>query len=197
MKFSVLIVISASWAFATSDPKDGCDLIKALETGNETEAIRLLEEGVNATYVNRHKRLPMHLAALYGYEKFFHSLMEKGYKYQIHEKDDFYAGIPLMSAIRNDLLLKSGSDVNTAETVVGWNPLRLAARSGDVKMIELLLNNGADVYSTNGFGVRALQLATLNGHLSAAYILEVAEINSAKKGKELPKNMCVFPIIIG
>lgn len=35
-------------------------------SGDEAEAIRLLEEGVNATYVDEHGRLPMHLAALRG-----------------------------------------------------------------------------------------------------------------------------------
>ncbi|XP_055313229.1 ankyrin repeat and protein kinase domain-containing protein 1-like [Sitodiplosis mosellana] len=164
-------------------------------SGNETEAIRLLEEGANATYVDNNGHLPMHLAALYGYEKLFHSLMEKGYKYQIHEKDIYDAGIPLIKAVRGgqhkmvDLLIKSGSDVNSAETTVLWSPLRRAAKNGDVKLIELLLNNGADVHATNSFGLTALFLAKLNNHSSAVHILEQAE---KKSEKELPKNMCNF-----
>ncbi|XP_055308252.1 60 kDa lysophospholipase-like [Sitodiplosis mosellana] len=199
MKFSVLIMIIASGALAASDPSNGCNLIKALKFENEAKAIRLLEEGANATYVDHNGRLPMHLAALYGYEKVFHFLMENGYKYQIHEKDNFNAGIPLMTAVRGeqhrmaDLLIQSGSDVNTEEmTNVGWNPLRMAAKDGDVKMIELLLENGADLYSTNDFGFTALELAELNNHSSAVYILQEAERKSVARKKELPKNSCNF-----
>jgi ankyrin repeat protein len=36
-------------------------------------------------------------------------------------------------------------DVNTAEQGHGWTPLHLAARSGAFKVIEALIENGANV----------------------------------------------------
>lgn len=79
-----------------------------------------------------------------------------------------------------DLLIKSGSNVNAAETIIGWTPLRIAARDGEIEIIEILLNNGADVHFKGDYVGTALDLARSHGYLSAVKILEEAEKKSVE-----------------
>lgn len=59
-------------------------------------------------------------------------------------------------------LLRAGADVN--KPVSGFPPLHTAAISGSVGIVELLLENKADLFSVNAISGTALTLAAINGH---------------------------------
>ncbi|KAL3961261.1 hypothetical protein ACCO45_002784 [Purpureocillium lilacinum] len=80
-----------------------------------------------------------------------------------------YLGIPRR-------LLDAGADVNAQRAEIGGRTaLQGAAEHGRLDMISLLLNSGARVegYSYRREYVRAVRLAEINGHMSAAKFLKV------------------------
>lgn len=64
---------------------------------NETEAIRLIEAGIDANVTSKIKMNPMHFAAWHGYEKVIKLLIEKGYTNQINAVE-FDGHTPLHNA---------------------------------------------------------------------------------------------------
>lgn len=75
-------------------------------------------------------------------------------------------------------LLKRGMDVNTADRA-GTTLLMIAARNGNLDLLQTLLNNRASVNRRNQFGDTALLLAALNARFDAAKLLmeKGAEVN--------------------
>ena len=85
---------------------------------------------------------------------------------------------PLADAIRQDdpisavkHLLKQGYDVNKKDAA-GFTPLMIAAGLGNVEMVQLLLDAGADVFITDsGMGTTALHKAAQCGSKEVAELL--------------------------
>lgn len=75
-------------------------------------------------------------------------------------------------------LLKRGMDVNTADRA-GTTLLMIAARNGNLDLLQTLLNNRASINRRNQFGDSALLLAALNARFDAAKLLmeKGAEVN--------------------
>ena len=62
------------------------------------------------------------------------------------------------------MLLGSGADLNTSETVSGMTPLHKAAQNGCLQVCELLIRHGAEMDAQTHDGATALHLAALAGH---------------------------------
>lgn len=67
-------------------------------------------------------------------------------------------------------LLKRGMDVNTADRA-GTTLLMIAARNGNLGLLQTLLNNRASINRRNQFGDSALLLAAINARFDAAKLL--------------------------
>lgn len=67
-------------------------------------------------------------------------------------------------------LLQRGMDVNTADPA-GNSLLMIAARNGNLELLEFLLKNRAGVNRRNRFGDTALLLATVKGSLDAVKLI--------------------------
>ena len=65
-----------------------------------------------------------------------------------------------------EILLDNGADVNLL------NPLLIAARSGNVKMVKLLLAKGANINATDATGQNVLQIAEQQGHTNIVKFLK-------------------------
>jgi ankyrin repeat protein len=81
------------------------------------------------------------------------------------------------------------TDPKTEEFASGWlTPLMLAAREGDVELVDLLLEAGADVNAESGDGKTALALAIFNGNYDAASLLvdSKADVNKADAQRFTP-----------
>jgi ankyrin repeat protein len=70
-------------------------------------------------------------------------------------------------------LLKHGAPVN-ARQQHGWTPLHAAAQNGNLEIIEILLQNGADPSIKNEEGVTALDLARKQNRTDVVNRLAVA-----------------------
>jgi ankyrin repeat protein len=64
------------------------------------------------------------------------------------------------------ILLDNGADVNLL------NPLLIAGRSGNLKMVQLLLANGANINATDTTGQNVLQIAEQQGHTNIVKFLK-------------------------
>jgi ankyrin repeat protein len=87
--------------------------------------------------------------------------------------DDMLNAVKTKDIGKVNNLLQRGMDVNTTDPA-GNSLLMLAAQNGDSQILELLLNNKANVLSINKYGDSALMLASLNGHLQSAIALVAA-----------------------
>lgn len=67
-------------------------------------------------------------------------------------------------------LLQRGMDINTADPA-GNSLLMIAARNGNVELLEFLLKNRAGVNRRNRFGDTAILLAAIKGNLGAVRLL--------------------------
>jgi ankyrin repeat protein len=65
-------------------------------------------------------------------------------------------------------ILKNGINVNNSNNRNGQMPLMFATSIGRADMVEILINNGAEVNITDNEGMTALMYAVKNGHLAIA-----------------------------
>ncbi|KAI8336814.1 Glycerophosphoryl diester phosphodiesterase family-domain-containing protein [Chlamydoabsidia padenii] len=96
-------------------------------------------------------------------------LIEKGASVDIADDDGETA---LLLAIRNGfidgakMLIKDGhADVNLSEKINGVTPLMVAAIEGDIDMVQLLLDGGAEKTKVDANGWAAYEHAIFRGHL--------------------------------
>lgn len=80
-------------------------------------------------------------------------------------------------------LVAQHADVNQASDEQGWTPLCFAAGRGDLALLRLLLENGADVFRTGRDLRTPYKIAIAAGHLDAARLLADAE--SRSKGDQM------------
>ncbi|OCK98553.1 ankyrin, partial [Cenococcum geophilum 1.58] len=69
------------------------------------------------------------------------------------------------------LLLENGAKIEAREEEYDGTALHLAAANGHEKVIEVLLEMGADIQATGGVYSNAVQAAIAKGHESAAQML--------------------------
>ena len=63
------------------------------------------------------------------------------------------------------VLLELGADIHAVSGIGGWTALHKAADFGHAELIDLLIEEGAEVNVTGGANVTPLHLAAQNGHL--------------------------------
>jgi hypothetical protein len=83
-------------------------------------------------------------------------------------------------------LLNSGADVNQQDEH-GWTPLNWAAGRGDVAVINLLLERGADVLKVGRDQRSPYRVALAAGRLEAARLLREAESRAAGSDRAWPE----------
>lgn len=146
------------------------DLIWAVKNGPPSKVSRLLEKGANPDIPNNKSYTPLMIAAQNKDEALAQILLEAGANVNIRNK---YGETAIMLASYNGLLKMvrqlyvRGAKINHD----GWNPLIYAATNGHTQIIELLLNNGADIDATSDNGTTALMMAVRGNHLEAVSLL--------------------------
>lgn len=127
--------------------------------------IRLLAEyGADLIHLNNAGQLPLHLAAMYGYEKVVDLLLAMGSPVNTdnsHPSPLHLAAAWGWSAVANRLV-RAGAAIESKDNK-GRTPLYLAAYNGSRNMAELLLSFGSTSTVSDIDGMTPLHVAALKG----------------------------------
>jgi ankyrin repeat protein len=126
----------------------------------------LLRHGANPNAQNMHGGTALHQAASQGAVKIMQLLLANRADVNSATNDGF---TPLHGAVSYgnnetrrsavEALLKSGANVNAKTSRDGETPFHKAISRGDVELVKLLLDYGADVNAVSKFGVTSLYFA--------------------------------------
>lgn len=159
----------------------------AVSKGNYAITKLLIENGaaINSFYYDSGD-YPIHFAAEYGKEDIVELLIEKGADINCLNGS---MKTPLSLAVSNGhketagVLIKNGVNVNFPIDGYGNYPLHIAAEKGNIEIIKLLLDSGADINRRNKLKEPPLLLAIQNGHKDVA---EFLRSRGGEEHKELP-----------
>ena len=115
---------------------------------------------------------------------------KQGYRKAIEDKGIEYNGDSFVIAVRNgkknvvELFIKAGIDLESihSKDYRKTPPLLTASRKGDIEILRMLIEAGADVNATSGDGSSALADASLNGHAEAVKLLVEGGADLGKYG---------------
>jgi ankyrin repeat protein len=123
---------------------------------------------------------PLGLAAFFGQAGVMKVLLQAGADPNIASKNPMKV-TPLHSAVANrdteralkmaNLLLAHNAAVNIAQHG-GWTPLQQAAAHGNLELVRVLLDKGADISAKADDGRTAIDLAREGGHQATADLLQ-------------------------
>jgi len=149
-------------------------LMKATFDGNLAQVQGLVAKGANVNSVDEKKRTPLIMAAYKGHTAVVEFLYGKGANINAIDSSGQNA---LMHACRTSsnetaaFLLKNGVEVNVQEKKRGVSALMIAAASGDVALVRMLLDHGADANLTDKFGRTAKGMAQKRGNSAVVDLL--------------------------
>ena len=123
---------------------------------------------------------PLHLAAFFGHSVTVEALLDAGADVLAVSRNG-EGNLPINAAAASPradrrpavtrLLISRGAPVDGRGSPSGHTPLHEAAFNGDVAMVRLLLESGADRRRRTGDGQTALEIATLKAHDEVARLL--------------------------
>lgn len=87
--------------------------------------------------------------------------------------------------------IDKGYNVNAIEQKTGWTPLHSAVSSGHISIVELLINNRANVNTTSNAGFTPLHIAVDQGNVSIVEFLisKEADVNATNAAGLTPLNL--------
>ena len=149
-------------------------LIQSAYDGKLAEVEVLVAKGISVNLADMKKRTPLMLAAYNGHTSVVEFLYGKGA--DINAKDSGGQTALFYTSKRSfyetaEFLVKNGAEVNVQSKKKGITALMIAAAAGNVKMVRLLLDNGADPALHDNFGTTAKIIAQKKGHSAVVDLL--------------------------
>lgn len=141
--------------------KSGAVLTLATKANYEVIVEMLVEAGVNVNWRDHTGETALHVAARFGHTGCAEVLL------------------------RGTEDLKA--DVEIAENSYAWTPLHVAAVDGQLSMVQLLVNGGADVLKPDSSGWTAKEHAALRGHLDIARVLAAKMDEKSTPSSPVPR----------
>jgi ankyrin repeat protein len=154
-------------------------LLLACSIGNKEIVKLLLEYGADSNLAKSNGEAPLYRAVYYGYKEIVDLLLSNGADVnQIckTKPEQVYGVTPLYSALIYGYkeiaksLIELGAEVNILCGSKGTLPLTIAATNGDVDMVKLLLESGANI-NMDSYNSSPLESACEKGHFDIAKIL--------------------------
>ena len=150
------------------------DLIQSAYAGKLAEVEVLVAKGATVNLRDQKKRTPLILAASNGHTSVVEFLFSEGA--DINARDSGGQTALTYSCKRSfdetaAFLLKNGAEVNVQSKKKGITALMLASVSGNVELVQMLLEHGADANLTDTFGRTAKILAEKKGNSAVVELL--------------------------
>lgn len=152
-------------------------LVQAAFDGDLATVRSVVEKGASLEATAPKGRTAMHWAAVNGHLEVIEFLGERGANVNARDSD---GKTPLMFAVKGKhadivaYLLESGADANARSKKIGLTPLTIGAAVGDVGVVRLLLEHGADQGIPERSGDTALDRARQYEHPEVVALLEAS-----------------------
>ncbi|KAF9869764.1 hypothetical protein CkaCkLH20_12807 [Colletotrichum karsti] len=168
---------------AETSTRDGSALLMAIPRGSDDIVQTLLERGVDINMPDENGN-PLWTAVSQGHIKIVRMLLEKGADINMRVGNDSNTLLGAIARGRYDIvqiLLQGGADFRREHTVrsrfyvgnatIYGDALLIASFTGQDKIVQLLLDEGANANGQGGQYGTALQAASHEGHLGVIHIL--------------------------
>jgi ankyrin repeat protein len=174
---SVKLLLSRGANIEAKTPRAVTPLIMAAQLGHEKVVEVLLSNQANIEAETMEGKTPLILAAQYGYEKIVEILLLNRATIDARDSD---GNTPLLKASSKriiELLISKGADVKDANQEgitllhLASTGLHAASRSGDGKLVELLLSKGAVKMQEDAIGRTAYDMALNNSNFAVLELL--------------------------
>lgn len=147
--------------------------------GSHPYTVKILLSYVNSSQVITCPHL-LHLATRLNSGALVESLLyAKGFDLNFYDEDTHET--PLYLASKLNLydsavcLLKHGANTELREKLFGWTPIFVAATEGYERIVQLLMDNGAEYVVFDDSGWTPMEHAALRGHLKITEMLKITD----------------------
>ena len=149
-------------------------IVQCAHDGNIEPVKGALANGFDPNTFNSQKRTALMLAAFNGHDGIVSLLIEKGAKVNLTDAENqtalmFASTGPFASTV--SILLTAGANPNMAGGQEKWSAVMWAAAEGQLEVVKVLVENGADLTMADIDGENSLYFAEQKGHTDViAYI---------------------------
>lgn len=149
---------------------------QAAATGDAVTVLSQLERGIAVDTLDAEGRTALQLASFDGHDEVVKLLLDRGAN--VNHMDAvgrtslmFASSGPYAETAK--LLIEAGAEINRVDDGEHFSALMFAAAEGNLDVVEVLLNAGADPGLKDIDGDSALSFARQNGHTSVVAMLDV------------------------
>jgi len=148
---------------------------KAALDGDIAQVETALENGLEVNTLDANQRTGLMLAAYNGHHHIVKLLIEKGADVNKTDSNNrsalmFASTGPFTPTVTE--LLNAGADPNIADNVEKWTAVMMAAAEGQLEVLKLLIDKGADITMVDVDGESAYDFAVSKGHQEVADYLK-------------------------
>jgi len=146
------------------------EILIEIKNGNELAVQNYLKRGGDPSLRNEHGLTPAIAAAMNGHLKILKILVDNGASRSgtlaFGKRHSLTGSNILIAAIRGshhetvEYLLKSGESANAKNSKLDYYAIHMAAKTCSARIVDMIIENGADIKAVNGGGETALHMAS-------------------------------------